>query len=67
MTRTQIKRCAQDELMGAMRAAFTHVSENVPYSYSESDAEIVIAEMDKQMARAEGLFGYVPGSWARGC
>ena len=67
MTRTQIKRCAQDELMGAMRAAFTHVFENVPYSYSQSDAETVIAEMDVQMARTERLFGYVPGSWARGC
>ena len=66
MTRTQIKQNAQDELMHSIQSGFTRISESVPYSYCQSDAEAINTEMSRQMARAEKLFGFEPFSWHRG-
>ncbi len=68
MTKTEIKSKAREELLMAMQVAFEAVHMNNSGSYIEDDTErqAVTAEMDKQFARVEKIFGYVPGSWARG-
>ncbi len=60
MTRTEQKQQAQNNLMSAMQIAFAR-------AYDEKDSADSIAEMSRQMERVEKLFGYEPGSWARGC
>lgn len=68
MTRTEIKENARRELLIAMQTSFSAITERNSGSYIEDDTErqAVFAEMDKQMERVEKIFGYVPGSWARG-
>ena len=55
-TKKQIKENAQNELTCAMQTAFCELL------LSEADK----AEMSKQMARVEKLFGYNPYSFTRG-
>ena len=63
MTKTEIKEEAIFELMCAMQTAFTERLESM---YPDNWEEIQ-AEMSKQFARVEKLFGFVPYSWERGC
>ena len=58
MTKTEMKRAAQSELLSRMQCAFDT-------TYEDKSPEL-LAEMDQQMRRVEKMFGYVPGSWARG-
>jgi hypothetical protein len=62
MTKTELKQKAQHELMSAMQAAFYSIADN----YDDETAAELTAAADDQMKRVEKLFGYVPGSWARG-
>lgn len=68
MTKTEIKDKAHFELMAAMQVSFHAVTDRISGSYIEDDTEreLIIAEMDKQMKRVEKMFGYIPGSWTRG-
>ena len=59
MTKTEIKQNAQDELMSAMQIAFTRATD-------ESASDDLVAQMSRQMARVEKLFGYDAFSWHRG-
>ena len=69
MTKTELKLKAQSELMLAMQIAFCAIEEENGGSYIEDDTEreLMVAEMDNQFKSVEKLFGYVPGSWTRGC
>ena len=64
MTKTEIKQKAQDELMSAMQTAFVAYLER---TWRQETSEDLVAEMSRQMARVEKLFGYELGSWQRGC
>lgn len=64
MTKNQIKRAAQDQLMAAMQTAFYAIYESGEVAPEDQDA--VRDEADRQMRRVEKLFGYEPGSWGRG-
>ena len=57
MAKTEIKQEAQKELLSSMQVAFNNINHG-------SD---VWAEADRQMRRVEKMFGYVEGSWERGC
>jgi hypothetical protein len=61
MTET-LKMVAQENLLSAIQIAFERIAD-VP----EPRREELRVAMDKQMRRVEKLFGYVPGSWQRGC
>ena len=63
-TRTEIKADAQDRLMLAIQGAFAHAYDD---RHSEAAGEEVIAEMSRQFARIERLFGYEAFTWQRGC
>lgn len=64
MTRTEVKREAQDQLMSALQVSFVVVAS--VQERSERDRLRLLSEMDRQMARIEKLLGYEPGSWKRG-
>ena len=59
MTKTELKQEAQKELLSRMALAFDTV-------YEDKSPEL-LEEMDKQMRRAEKMFGWVEGSFQRGC
>ena len=59
MSRTKLKRAAQDRLLEALPVAFERLH-RVDYT-----AELE-TEMSRQMERIESLFGYKSGSWGRG-
>jgi hypothetical protein len=59
--RQRIRENAQAALLSAMQVAFDRLRERGAV-LTDPD----MAEMDKQFRRVEKLFGYIPGSWARG-
>lgn len=70
MTKTEIKQKAQKHIMEAVQCSFDMLVSTYGGSfgvYNQEEIEAINAEMDLQMARIEKLFGYVPGSWQRGC
>lgn len=68
MKRTEIKEEARKELMMAAQVAFYAVQDyrSGGYIADIDERKVLMAEMDEQFKRIEKLFGYVPGSWARG-
>lgn len=58
MTSKERKQKARFQLLAAIQTAFSDYN-----NHSEEMKE----EMSKQMERVEKMFGYVPGSWQRGC
>ena len=66
MNKTDAKHRAQDELLSAMGVAFMRIHEDST-DMSDEERQLVLEKMDQQMLRVEKLFGYVPGSWTRGC
>ncbi len=60
--KAEIRDKAQDRLMDALGVAFSRLYDEEPEHMEE-----IKEAMDAQMKRIERLFGYDPGSWARGC
>ena len=66
MTKTEIKRKAQDEILQMAMQSMLATSERNLDDLNDKDMTLLTGEMDKQLERIEKLFGYVPGSWTRG-
>lgn len=67
MTKKELRHKAQDELLSALGVAFARLNDEVEHEITtRADADLLRAEMSKQMARVEKLFGVDPGSSYRG-
>ena len=66
MTRTELKRKAQAEILDAAMQSTIRTAEMNLDGLNDKDMIDLIAEMDNQLKRIEKMFGYVPGSWMRG-
>lgn len=64
------KHKAQEELLHAMQIAFVRLmdgdSEDIS-NLTDREKDLLWDQMNKQMGRVEKLFGFVPGSFQRGC
>jgi hypothetical protein len=70
MKNSEIKSKAQEHIMQAVQCSFDMMVSTYGGTfgvYTQEEVEAINAEMDKQMARIEKIFGYTPGSWQRGC